>query len=83
MKRLQVNEQVAVTAIGFRKNLAAYPRRMEFRGNTYDFIDAGLRCLIKCGDYISEIITMSDGTEDFRLRRNGNSGQWVLLSIIS
>lgn len=81
MKRLQVNEQVAVTAIGFRKNLAAYPRRMEFRGDTYDFIDAGLRCLVKCGDYISEIITMSDGVENFRLRRSGS--EWELLSIIS
>lgn len=83
MKRLQVNEQVAVTAIGFRKNLVAYPRRMEFRGNTYDFIDAGLRCLVKCGDYISEIITMSDGIENFCLKKNRDNGQWVLLSIVS
>lgn len=83
MKRMQINEQVAVTAMGFRENLRAYPRRIEFRGNTYDFVDAGLRCLVKCGDIISEIITMTDGVEDFRLRRRADDNQWVLLSIMS
>ena len=83
MKRLQVNEQVAITAMGFRKNLRAYPRRMEFRGNTYDFVDAGLRCLVKCGDMISEIITMSDGVENFCLRKSEVDNQWTLLSIVS
>ncbi|MDB5181108.1 MAG: hypothetical protein JWO54_871, partial [Candidatus Saccharibacteria bacterium] len=41
MKSVNVNEQVAVTQMGFKKNLAAYPRRMEFRGTMYDFLDAG------------------------------------------
>lgn len=85
MKKTQINEQVAVTAIGFRKNknLVAYPRRMEFRGTTYDFIDAGLRCLIKCGGYIAEIVTLSDGVSDYYLRTDNQSGNWMLLSIAS
>lgn len=78
----EINEQVIVTAMGFRKNLAAYPRRMEFRGRTYDFIDAGLRCLVRHSDRIAEIITLSDGTADYRLRSD-NRGDWMLLSIAS
>lgn len=82
MNQLNINEQVIVTAMGFRKNLVAYPRRMEFRGTTYNFIDAGLRCLILCGGCIAEIITLSDGLSNYRLRTDNNGGNWTLLSII-
>lgn len=81
MNRITVNEQVDVTVMGFKKNLAAYPRRMEFRGSTYDFIDAGLRCLIRHGGRIAEIITLSDGFADYRLRSDNRGGNWTLLSI--
>ncbi|HZJ34606.1 MAG TPA: hypothetical protein VFD55_01155 [Candidatus Angelobacter sp.] len=83
MKKTQINEQVTITAMGFRKNLVTYPRRMEFRGATYNFIDAGLRCLIRCGDCIAEIITLSDGTADYYLRTDNQGGDWTLLSIAS
>jgi hypothetical protein len=81
--KTHVNEQVAVTAMGFRKNLAAYPRRIEFRGATYNFIDAGLRCLVRHGGLIAEIITMSDGVSDYYLRTDNNGSNWTLLSIAS
>jgi len=83
MVKTQINEQVTITAIGFRKNLVAYPRRMEFRGITYYFIDAGLRCLIRYGGCIAEIITLSDGIADYFLRTDNNGGDWTLLSITS
>jgi len=83
MKKVQVNEQVIVTAMGFRKNLATYPRRMEFRGTTYDFIDAGLRCLVRHGERIAEIITLSDGISDYHLRSDNRGLNWTLLSIAS
>ncbi len=83
MKKVQVNEQVIVTAMGFRKNLVAYPRRMEFRGATYDFIDAGLRCLVRHGERIAEIITLSDGVSDFHLRSDNHGINWTLLSMAS
>jgi len=83
MNQLHINEPVAVTAIGFRKNLVAYPRRMEFRGVTYNFIDAGLRCLVRHGGLIAEIITLSDGTSDYHLRTDNRGGNWMLLSIAS
>jgi len=83
MKKTQINEEVVVTALGFRKNknLVVYPRRIEFRGTSYDFIDAGLRCLVNCGGKIAEIITLSDGRSDYCLRRDDSI--WTLLSIAS
>ncbi len=83
MNRVAINEEVIVTQMGFKKNLAAYPRRMEFQGAIYDFIDAGLRCLIRTGDQMAEIITVSDGNSQFRLRSDNHGGNWTLLSIVS
>ena len=83
MKKVPINEQVTVTALGFRKNLAAYPRRIEFRGTTYDFIDAGLRCLVRHGERIAEIITLSDGISNYHLRSDNRGVNWTLLSIAS
>lgn len=83
MSQLQINEQVIVTAMGFRKNLAVYPKRIEFQGKSYSFIDAGLRCLIRSGSRIAEIITLSDGESNYRLRRDESGFGWTLLSIAS
>jgi hypothetical protein len=76
-----INEQVDVTVMGFKKNLIPYPRRMEYRGTSYEFIDAGLRCLVRQGGFIAEIITLSDGLRSFRLRSDNHSGSWTLLSM--
>lgn len=83
MNRVAINEEVAVTKMGFKKNLAAYPRRMEYRGTIYEFIDAGLRCLVRSGGSIAEIITLTDGHSQYRLRSDNHGGNWTLLSIIS
>ena len=78
-----VNESVAVTVMGFKKNLSPYPRRMEFRGVIYDFIDAGLRCLVRKGSHITEVLTLSDGRSYFHMRSDNNGGNWTLVSIES
>lgn len=83
MKKVEINEQVVVTSVGFRKNLAAYPRRMEYGGKTYSFIDAGLRCLVRQGERIAEVITLSDGQNNYRLRSDNLGANWTLLSIAS
>jgi uncharacterized protein (DUF1684 family) len=83
MSRVHINEQVTVTAVGFRKNLIAYPRRMEFRGITYNFIDAGLRCLVRHSDRIAEILTLSDGKANYHMRSDNCGNNWTLLSIVS
>lgn len=81
MNRNNINEQVNVTAMGFKKDLAVYPRRIEYQGSTYDFIDAGLRCLIRRGGRIAEILTLTDGSANFRLRSDNRGSSWTLLSI--
>ncbi len=83
MNRIDVNEVVAITQLGFKKNLSAYPRQMEFRGRVYDFVDMGLSCLVRMGDRASQIITVSDGTSMYRLRSDNHGGNWTLLSIMS
>lgn len=83
MNRVTINEQVAVTQLGFKKNLSAYPRQMQFRGVVYDFIDAGLSCLVRSGARASEIVTLTDGNSMFRLRSDNHGGNWVLLTIAS
>jgi hypothetical protein len=81
MNNVTINEQVDITVMGFKRGLVPYPRRMEFRGTSYEFIDAGLRCLVRSGSRIAEIITLSDGARSFRLRSDNHSGSWTLLSM--
>lgn len=81
MSHVAINEQVAITRVGFKKNLSAYPRSMEYRGTVYEFIDAGLSCLVRSGEHIAQIVTTSDGTSMFRLRSDNHGGNWTLLSI--
>jgi hypothetical protein len=81
MEKVMVNEKVQVTSMGFKKDLSSYPRRMEYQGRTVEFIDAGLRCLVRHGERIAEIITLSDGVQSFRLKSENRSNCWTLLSI--
>ncbi|MFZ1250503.1 MAG: hypothetical protein WAR37_03615 [Candidatus Microsaccharimonas sp.] len=83
MNRVTINEQVAITQMGFKKDLAAYPRRMEFRGTIYEFLDAGLRCLVRTGSQVAEVLTMTDGIKQFQLRSDNRGGNWTLVSILS
>jgi len=78
-KSLSINSPVEVTAMGFGRGMRPYPRRMEFEGASYDFIDAGLRTVIKSGERIAQIFTMTDGANDYRLRSEGSG--WTLLSM--
>ena len=76
---ITINSPVDVTAIGFGRGMKAYPRRIEFEGATYDFIDAGLRAVVRSGERVREIFTMTDGIHDYRLKSDG--GSWTLLSV--
>lgn len=76
-----INNPVTITAMGFGRDMRAYPRRMEYSGTTYNFIDAGIRTIIRHGERITQILTMSDGTSDYRLRTDNSGGSWTLLSI--
>lgn len=81
MSKTIINKQVNITAMGFKKNLMAYPRRMEFDGRTYDFIDAGLSCVVSRSGGMAQILTLTDGFMQFRLRSDNYGGSWTLLSM--
>jgi hypothetical protein len=40
-----------------------------------------LRCLIRQGGRIAEILTLTDGSADFRMRSDNRGNSWTLLSI--
>ena len=76
-----INTPVAITAMGFGRDMRAIPRRMEYAGRTYDFVDSGLRTVIRSGERMAQVLTMSDGQSDIRLRSDNHGGSWTLLSI--
>ncbi|RYX78918.1 hypothetical protein EON76_04385 [bacterium] len=76
-----INTPVAITAMGFGRDMRAIPRRMEYAGRTYDFVDSGLRTVIRSGERMAQVFTMSDGQSDIRLRSDNHGGSWTLLSI--
>jgi hypothetical protein len=76
-----INSPVTITAMGFGRDLRAYPRRMEYGGTTYNFLDAGIRTVVRSGERIAQILTLSDGANDYRLRTDNAGGSWTLLSI--
>lgn len=78
-KFTSINSPVSITALGFGRGMRTYPRRMEFKGTTYSFIDAGLRATLGSGERATSIFTMTDGTSDYRLKSDGSS--WTLLGI--
>lgn len=81
MTKTIINKEVNVTRVGFKKNLMAYPRRVEYEGNTYDFIDAGISCIVRSGEHIAQILTLTDGHSQFRLRSDERGSVWTLLSM--
>lgn len=76
-----INSPVTITAMGFGRDLRAYPRRMEYGGTTYNFLDAGIRTVIRSGERIAQILTLSDGANDYCLRTDNQGSSWTLLSI--
>lgn len=76
-----INTPVDITVVGFGRDLRAIPRRMEYQGRSINFIDNGLRTVIRQGEHIAQILTMTDGEQNFRLRSDNHGGSWTLLTI--
>lgn len=76
-----INRPVAITALGFSRDMRVTPRRIELDGRSYTFVDEGIRTRVKRNGQLSQILTMSDGERMFRLRSDGRGGNWTLLGI--
>ncbi len=72
-----INSPVNVTSVGFDRRMQAYPKRMEWDGATYYFVDSGVR--VRRGEHGSCTLTMSDGSQNYCLRQHG--GGWTLVSL--
>ena len=74
-----INSPVSVTAMAFGRDMQPIPKRMEWAGRTYQFIDRGIRVVSRRGENIMSTVTMSDGSQSFCLRSDGSA--WTLLSV--
>ena len=74
-----INSPVSITAMAFGRDMQPIPKRMEWAGKTYQFIDRGIRVVSRRGESIMSTVTMSDGDRSFCLRQAG--GMWTLLSV--
>lgn len=81
MKKEFINENVTVTSVRFDKSFEPIPRRIEFGGRSYNFVDEGIRLSIKSGQRMTRLFDLSDGRTQFRLRQAQDSHGWELVSI--
>lgn len=81
--RVTVNKEVNITALYFQggRNLQGFPKRMEFDGREYTFIESGLRYLIQKGHQLVQVFDMSDGESFYRLRFDTSQKLWTLVDI--
>ncbi len=78
-----INKEVTVTSVYFRpgRDIKGYPKRMEYEGREYTFIESGLRCLIRRGQQLVEIFEMTDGIRDYRLKFDPGAHNWTLVGM--
>jgi len=83
MSKVTINKEVNVTALYFRNSgqLKSFPKRMEFNGREYTFVESGLRYLIHKGQQLTQIFDMTDGSASYRLRCDGRDQSWTLVDI--
>jgi len=85
MNQVTINQEVNVTALYFRnkKQLKSFPKRMEFDGHEYEFIESGLQYQIIKDDQDLRLFDMTDGSSKYRLRFDYKQLIWTLVSITS
>lgn len=82
--RTPVNKEVTVTSMYFKnrsRQLQAYPRRIEFDGAEYTFVESGFRYLVKKGQRFVELFDMNDGVNSYRLKFDNNEHTWTLIGM--
>lgn len=81
--RVSINKEISVTAMYFQnsRELKSFPKRIEFEGREYTFIESGLRYLIQKGHQLIHIFDMTDGVANYRLRFDTDQKLWTLVDI--
>lgn len=83
MNRVAINKEVSVTALYFRghRQMKSFPKRMEFNGREYTFLESGLRFLVQKGQQLTQIFDMTDGNTNYRLKFDDQQKLWTLVDI--
>lgn len=87
MTRRLVNQEVNVTGLYFRqaptdeRHVKGYPKRMEYQGREYTFVETGLRYLLRKGQQLFEVFDMTDGICDYRLKFDTEAHVWTLVGV--
>lgn len=56
-----------------------FPRTIEVEGKQFDFLENGLRCLVRRGQEFVQIFNMSDGRNLYRVSFEPGDRTWKLL----
>jgi hypothetical protein len=80
--RIHIQKEVSVPELYFKNEgqLKSFPRRMEFDGCEYTFMD-GLRYLVHKGQQLVQVFDMTDGQNDYRLAFDQSQCSWTLVDI--
>lgn len=80
--RIAVEKEVNVPEVFFKDTgtLTGFPRRMEFDGREYAFMD-GLRYLVHKGQQLVQVFDMTDGARDYRLKFDNAQHSWTLIDM--
>lgn len=83
MEKVVVNQEVTINGVYFKnkEQLEAFPKQMEFEGETYTFLNDGWRYLVHKGREVIKIFTVSDGVSNYRLKLDPTERHWTLLEI--
>lgn len=78
-----INKEVTVTSVYFRpgRHLKGFPKRMEYDGREYTFVESGLRYLMQKGQQLFEVFDMTDGSQDYRLKFDKQAHIWTLVGV--
>lgn len=85
--RRLVNQEVTITGLYFTakpsdRSLKGYPKRMEYEGREYTFLESGLRYLLQKGQQLFEVFDMTDGERAFRLKFDPEQRVWTLVGVM-
>jgi hypothetical protein len=83
MNNTIINKEVRVTSVYFRpgRHIKGFPKRMEYEGREYTFIESGLRYLVQKGQQLIEIFDMTDGSRNYRLKFDREAQMWTLIGV--
>lgn len=76
---MSYNQEVNVTSFYF-KSSRIFPRVVELEGQSLNFLETGLRCLVQKGQEFIQIFNMTDGQKLYRLSFEPGNRTWKLLS---